>query len=242
MYVIICPVRISPYLTEDTKKWWHLWSCDSLCPKINIQKIAEKVSDKSEETRANILLAAFNEIYHRGFQAASLSNILKNTGATKGAMYHHFDNKLGLGYAVIDEIIRETIRSTWIEPLKDTDDPITVLKDTLALTGNSMTVEDVSLGCPLNNLAQEMSPIDDGFRDRIGELYQEWQDAIEVAIDRGKKAGNVDTSIDSKDMALLFVVTLQGSLGFAKSVQNLDTLMSCGQVLSDRLESVRPSK
>ena len=242
MYVIIHRMRITPYLTEDSKKWWHLWSCDSLCPKIGIEKLAEKASDKSEDTRAGILLAAFNEIYHRGFQAASLTNILKNTGATKGALYHHFDNKLGLGYAVLDEVIRDTIRSTWIEPLETTDDPITVLKDTLLLAGNSMTVQDVSRGCPLNNLAQEMSPIDDGFRDRIGELYQEWQDAIEVALDRGKAAGNVDVSVDSKDMALLFVATLQGCLGFAKSVQKLDTLMSCGQGLSDRLESVRPSK
>lgn len=233
-------MKFTSYLTEDSKRWWHLWSCESLCPKINKEIKAEKSSDKSEETRANILLAAFNEIYHRGFQAASLSNILKNTGATKGALYHHFGNKLELGYAVLDEVIRDTIYTNWIEPLENSNDPITVLKDTLFRTGSFMTEESVSLGCPLNNLAQEMSPIDEGFRDRIAELYQEWQDAIEVAFDRGKASGNVDMSFGSKDTALLFVATVQGCMGFAKSVQKLDTLMSCGQSLSDRLESIRP--
>ena len=235
-------MNIAHYLTDDNKHWWHLWTCDSLCSKVKYQKNSEKVSDKSEETRADILLAAFNEIYLRGFQAASLRNILKNTGATKGAIYHHFDHKLGLGYAVVDEVIRETIRTTWIDPLKHSDDPITVLQNTLLMTGKSMTTKDVSRGCPLNNLGQEMSPIDEGFKQRIGDIYQEWQETIEHALDRGILAGNVSRSIDSKEISLLFVVTLQGSLGFAKSVQNLDALMSCGQGLSDRIETLRPSK
>ncbi|MEH6456277.1 MAG: TetR/AcrR family transcriptional regulator [Cocleimonas sp.] len=235
-------MKFTSYLTEDSKKWWHLWSCESLCPKINKEIKAEKISDKSEDTRTNILLAAFNETYHRGFQAASLSNILKNTGATKGALYHHFDNKLELGYAVLDEVIRDTMYSSYIEPLNNSNDPITTLRDILLRSGASMTEEDVNLGCPLNNLAQEMSPIDDGFRDRIALLYLEWQDSIEAAFNRGKEKGTVIHSVDAKETALLFIATLQGCMGFAKSVQKLDALMSCGQGLIDRLESLRPLK
>ena len=105
-----------------------------------------------------------------------------------------------------------------------------------------MTIEDISLGCPLNNLAQEMSPIDEGFRYRIVGIYQDWQDAIEAAFERGKAAGTVTEKVDSKDIALLFIATLQGCMGYAKSVQKLDTLMTCGKGLIDRLESLRPSK
>ncbi len=242
MYVIIRTMKGISYIDQFSKKWWYLWGSNPCCLKNSGAKNKESGFDKSQETRSKILLAAFNEIYKRGFQAASLSSILNNTGITKGALYHHFENKGVLGYAVLDEVIRDTMYSNWIEPLNNTDDPITTLQNTLVHSGSLMTEEDVSLGCPLNNLAQEMSPIDEGFRDRISDIYQEWQDAIEASLDRGKAVGNVRNSIDSKEIALMFVASLQGCIGFAKSVQKLDTLMTCGKGLIDRLEYLRPSK
>lgn len=200
----------------------------------------ESTSDKSQDTRSMILLSAFNEIYERGFQAASLSNILKDTGITKGALYHHFKNKIVLGYSVLDEVIYDTINVHWIDPLKNTNDPITVLRELMIASGESMTQEDIRLGCPLNNLAQEMSPIDEGFRDRIADIYQHWQGEIENAFERGKLAGNVKESVNPAEVALMFITSLQGCMGFAKSVQKLDSLMSCGKGLIDNLEALRP--
>jgi AcrR family transcriptional regulator len=52
-------------------------------------------------TRDKLLKAAFEEIYRRGFQAASLDTILAKAGVTKGALYHHFPDKGALGYAVV---------------------------------------------------------------------------------------------------------------------------------------------
>ena len=62
-----------------------------------------------EKTRKALLGAAFNEIYHRGYQAASIDEILKNAGVTKGALYHHFESKKALGLAVIDEVLRHGV-------------------------------------------------------------------------------------------------------------------------------------
>ncbi len=219
---------------ETPKSWWKLWS--SLCP-----CSADSVT-KSSETREKILLAAFDEIYHRGFQAASLSNILKNTGTTKGALYHHFKNKMELGYAVIDEFIFQSVEENWIEPLNQTDDPIKTIQEILIDTSKIMTEDDVRLGCPINNLAQEMSPIDEGFRQRISKVYSNWQEAIEAACERGKLAGNFKHGVDSKKASLLFVASLEGCLGYAKSLQSKDALLSCGQGLLDQLESLRPHK
>lgn len=196
----------------------------------------------NQDTRVKILQSAFHEIYKRGFQAASISNILQNTGITKGALYHHFESKAELGYAVLDEVIYYSIFSRWLEPLNDSDDPITTLKDMILHLGSLMTEKDVSLGCPLNNLAQEMSPIDEGFKDRITGIYNEWQNAIEDSFERGKMAGNVDKKVNSKDTALLFIASLQGCMGFAKSVQKLDALIICANGLIERLESSRPLK
>ena len=219
---------------DTPQSWWKLWS--SLCP------CSADSFSKSSETREKILLAAFDEIYHCGFQAASINNILKNSGTTKGALYHHFKNKMELGYAVIDEFIFQSIGENWIEPLNKTDDPIKTIQDILINTSKIMTDDDIRLGCPLNNLAQEMSPIDEGFRKRISKVYSNWQEAIEAACERGKLAGNFKNKVDSKQASLLFVASLEGCLGYAKSMQSKDALLSCGQGLIDQLESLRPHK
>jgi len=220
------------YFNDKPKQWWHIWSCE--------HGNESATADKSTETRAKILMAAFDEIYHRGFQAASLSNILKNTDTSKGALYHHFKNKMELGYAVVDEVIYTTLKANWIDPLKETDDPISMIQQIIMLSGDQMTVEDVRLGCPLNNLAQEMTPIDEGFQQRITAVFEEWQLAIEEACERGKIAGNLRTDTDSKQLGVLFVATLEGCLGLAKSSQSLETLMTCGHGLIEQLELLRP--
>ena len=221
------------FFRGKSQQWWQTWSCQQ-CP--------ETVQSKSAETRGKILMAAYDEIYQCGYQAASLNNILKNTGITKGALYHHFRNKLELGYAVVDEVIYSSIKVHWIEPLEKTDDPISTIQQILFQTGQQMTQHDIRLGCPLNNLAMEMSPINEGFHSKIKALYDEWQAAIEVACERGKQAGKIIESADSKQLAILFIATLEGCLGLAKSMQSLETLMMCGQGLSEQLELLRPNQ
>ncbi len=234
MDVCFLTMSNSSFFKNKPEQWWHIWSC-SRCN-------GGETLDKSDETRAKILMAAFDEIYHRGFQAASLNNILKKTDITKGALYHHFKNKMELGYAVVDEVIYITLHANWIAPLQNTDDPVTTIQQILLTSGEKMTDEDVRLGCPLNNLALEMSPIDEGFRSRITAIYTEWQTAVEEACERGKQVDNIRQDTDSKQLGVLFVATLEGCLGLAKSTQSLETLMMCGQGLVQQLELLKPEK
>ena len=50
-------------------------------------------SEQNLVTRQIILQAAYEEIYARGFQAASIAKILSTTDVTKGALYHYFPTK-----------------------------------------------------------------------------------------------------------------------------------------------------
>ena len=114
-----------------------------------------KLTDVTHEI---ILEAAFNEIHRYGFQAASLSSILANTGLTKGALYHHFPSKHDLGLAVADEVVERILTDTIFTPLRDSTHPLKTLQEILRSKRSKPDV--VELGCPLNNLMQEMSPLD----------------------------------------------------------------------------------
>src|SRR5262249_11830151 len=121
-----------------------------------------------ELTRQNILQTAFNEFYKHGFQGGSLNRIVDEAGTTKGALFHHFQGKNDLGYAVVDEIIQPQIKARWFDPMAQSVDPIADLKKVMRQFAKEEAESGTLVqGCPLNNLAQEMSPLDQGFRGRL---------------------------------------------------------------------------
>lgn len=189
-------------------------------------------------TRQTLLQAAFQEIYRSGFQAASLDNMLSNAGVTKGALYHHFGSKQELGYAVVDELIREHILDRWVRSLENAESPIDGL---LAILRGKETPPgfDQRLGCPLNNLAQEMSPLDEGFRKRLESVFRAWREGIGKALRRGQERGQVRPDVDPYQSADFFIASLEGSVSLAKNAQNMKLFDSCRAGLARYVESLR---
>jgi len=198
-----------------------------------------KNTEQEISTRQVILEAASDEIHARGFQGASLSKILSSTSVTKGALYHYFPTKLALWYAVVDEILAEHIQQQWVQPLLETDDPISNFKNIIMQTGGKITEEDIQCGCPLNNLAQEMAPIDEGFRSRVEAVYRSWRKGIESALLKGQEKGLVKKEINVASVATMVVASLEGCMGLAKNAQSKKVLFQCGQSIIDYLESLR---
>lgn len=178
-------------------------------------------------TREKILDAAFQEIHRHGFQAASLNNIIAKTGLTKGALYHHFPDKNRLGYAVIEEVIRELLETLIFEPLRATDDPISTLCEVLERKAERTTADTVMLGCPLNNLMQEMSPLDAEFKRRLTDILKTWQDVVTDALKRGQQRGRVRRDIDCRAAALFIVSAYEGCIGIAKNLQSAKEFRLC---------------
>jgi AcrR family transcriptional regulator len=193
-----------------------------------------------EATRQNILRSAFLEIYRRGFQAASLDRILADAGVTKGALYHHFPDKAWLGYAVVDEVIRGHLLDRWLGPLeKGGDDPLESLQQTFRIRAKSVEPHEVELGCPLNNLAQEMSPLDEEFRERIEAVFDQWRDGFADAIERARKKGIVRKDVDPKQIANFLVAAAEGSFGLAKNARSLEMFRSNMEALAAYLDTLR---
>jgi AcrR family transcriptional regulator len=190
-------------------------------------------------TRRKILESAFHEIHRNGFQAASLAPILERIGVTKGALYHHFPNKQSLGFAVLDELIKDAFLQFWLRPLEDSTDPIEGLKRLISEAGKNISNEDVLLGCPLNNLCTEMSPIDEGFRQRVNQVYELWREGFARALRSGQANGTVSKSIDATNCATFIVASLAGCRSLAKSAQSRDVLTACGQNLIRYLDTLR---
>ncbi len=194
-----------------------------------------------DATRAKLLEAAFNEIQQNGFRAASLDRILSETDLTKGALYHHFPNKAALGYAVIDELIGGHIQACWIEPLAAPGDPVDVVMGTIENVSSEHVETAARTGCPLNNLAQELSSVDEEFRQRIAALFDGWRGALAERLRQGQRDGAIDAAVDCDQAAMFFVASFEGSIGMAKNARDPQVLGACCVGLRRYLESLRPA-
>ncbi len=200
------------------------------------------VRREKDNTRDKLLQAAFEEIYRRGFQAASLDVILAKAGVTKGALYHHFPDKAALGYALVQEVVKGLLLERWGVLEARTGDPVTALQRILRTRAASVRSHEVELGCPLNNLAQEMSPLDERFRQEVKAAFDIWIDAVAADLARGQAEGTVRKDVDARRVAAFVVASIEGSFGLAKGAQSPAMLRSNLEVLSSFLESLRRVK
>lgn len=196
-----------------------------------------------DATRQRILAAAFGEFHLRGFQGASLDTIVAKAGVTKGALYHHFPDKAALGYAVVDEVVRQPLLEAYIGPLREAQgDPLAALQATLRRRADDFITGGIELGCPLNNLAQEMSPLDEGFRARVAATFETWIDAFADALGRAQERGFVRAGVDVRRVAAFLVASIEGSFGTAKNALSVALLRSNLDMLADFLETLRPQR
>lgn len=182
---------------------------------------------QTDLTRDKLLNAAFCEIHRHGFQAASIANILQDTGLTKGALYHHFPNKQDLGLAVVDEIIRERLEGLIFRRVRESAEPVATLLEVIGEVGANRDPEFVKLGCPLNNLMQEMSPLDESFKTRLNGILGIWGRVVEDALRRGQESGALRAEVDCRAAALFIVSAWEGCIGIAKSLQSPEGFALC---------------
>jgi TetR/AcrR family transcriptional regulator, transcriptional repressor for nem operon len=173
-----------------------------------------------ERTRERLLQAAFREVYKYGFQSAGIDTILAATNVTKGALYYHFESKEALGHAIIEEIISEITRDRWVLPLQRSKDKNPVD----ALIGIVQAIparpRDVRSGCPLVNLAQEMSQLDERFRKRLEMIFHAWQEEIVMALRRGQSQGIVRRDLVPEETASFLIAMVEGYEVLAKNAQD----------------------
>jgi TetR/AcrR family transcriptional repressor of nem operon len=186
------------------------------------------------------LQAAFKEIYRSGYRSADLDAILAAAGVTKGALYYHFDDKEALGYAVLDEVMLGDLHKKWVLPLKNAKNPIDVL--VRIVHSESLKREDIQRGCPLLNLSQEMSGLDEGFRRRTARLFRDWHDAVAGALREGQKRGLVRNDIDANETATFLIATYEGYVVLTKNSQDPRLMKSGQRRVSGHLESLRPAR
>lgn len=193
----------------------------------------------AEQTRSRILEAAYEEIYQNGYQGMRIDAILQKTNLAKGALYHHFPNKLALGYAVVDEILMEHFHHNWKEFSSKYPDPLTAMQQLFLWKAESYRNEQCFNGCPLNNLNQEMAALDEGFHQRLEMAMEAIYQSVVTALEQGQAQGYVRADINPTRIAMFIMASYQGIMGTAKCMQAPELLSDLFGTLNDYIDTLR---
>ena len=190
--------------------------------------------------RARILDVAAATFHSRGYSSTSTHDIMRDAGVTGGALHHHFPTKKSLALAVIRERVAPAVEETWIEPVRRARtalDGILCAFDDIAL---SVDKRGEVLGCPLNNLAIELSLADPEFREAMAQIFSRWQEAIAGKL-RGEKADAAQASA-AEELATFVVASYSGAIAIAKTQQSSDPLRTCARQLASVLRPTRQAR
>jgi AcrR family transcriptional regulator len=178
----------------------------------------KRSSRDPERTRESLLQAAFREVHRSGFQSAGIDTILAATNVTKGALYHHFESKEALGHAIVEEVIAKLVHDNWLRPMLNDGQPIDILIGIVErLPGRP---QDIRNSCPLLNLAQEMSALDEQFRKRLEKLFLAWQKGVATLLRKGQSQGTVRRELNADEAASFLVALVEGHASLAKVAQD----------------------
>lgn len=185
-------------------------------------------------SRDKLLDVAFDEIYHNGYTATSIDKILKQASMNKGSMYHYFKSKKELGLAVVNEKVNSYIEDKYSVLLKYEEN---ICDELMKLIKNRNNF-DFTCGCKLNNLMQELSPIDEDFKIALEKVYLRFENIIEEVLIKAIKKGEIKHN-DTKALSMFVVASLEGCLGTAKKSQDGNYFQTCISQLELFLNSLK---
>ncbi|HSB72498.1 MAG TPA: TetR family transcriptional regulator C-terminal domain-containing protein [Candidatus Methylomirabilis sp.] len=190
-------------------------------------------------TKELILDAASRLIHVRGFNNTSVDDILRESGVGKGNFYYYFKSKDELGFAILDRSA-ERIREEFIEKcFASTADPWVQLQGFLEFSVERARKQGFTGGCPLGNLAVEMSDIHEEFRQRLIKAFDEIRTRIELSLKQAKDEGTLRADADIPRLAHFVIAGFEGALMMGKLRKDPDVVAGVIEELKEHLTLYR---
>jgi TetR/AcrR family transcriptional repressor of nem operon len=196
----------------------------------------ETRSARGAATRDHILDAASRLIHLQGYQGTSLDDVLRQGGVGKGNFYYHFKSKEELGYAIIDRAVRVFVERV-LEPVftDTTADPIAQVHTFLDRVLENQRQRNCIGGCPMGNLASELSDVHEGFRRRLAGTFVQWRVKLTQALSRGQATGRLMAGCDPDGLSQFIVAALEGAILLTKVTRDIAVMEQCVEHLKHHL-------
>jgi TetR/AcrR family transcriptional repressor of nem operon len=185
-------------------------------------------------TKERILLAAFQLFHEQGFHATGVATILRQAGINAGSLYHLYPSKNALLLGVL-EFALGYLHPAVMDPVEArTADPVGRVFALLAQYRAGMEKNGCRMGCPIGNLALEVSDDDAAARDLIHKNFHGWSNHVRGWLDAA--GARLPPNLDRGRLARFILTVMEGGLMQSRAAGSLEPFDDSVAVLRDYLD------
>jgi TetR/AcrR family transcriptional regulator, transcriptional repressor for nem operon len=167
-------------------------------------------TEKGRRTRERIVRAAAELIAENGAAGVSLDDVKARTGASRGQLYHYFEDR--------DDLVRAVVAATSDAVLASQDELLAQLDTWAGIDRwfDALVADQVECeargGCPIGSLAGQLAERDPLARDAIADGLNRWEAHLRAGLERMRAAGKLRRHADPAALATATMASLQGGL------------------------------
>jgi len=164
---------------------------------------------RGEDTRRRLMEAALGVFARNGYERATVDEIVREAGFSKGAFYVHFEAKEDIFWAMMEERInrqQEAFRQAADPALPVAQNLATILRSIFTLN------REEPLWSALFMEFTAHASRDNKVRDQLAAMHQSWRNFVVEALNRGREAGLVRQDIDVEFSASVLIAVVEGTI------------------------------
>lgn len=163
---------------------------------------------KRKTTQNKIIEKAERLLWHKGYEATSLNDVVSKAGVSKGAFFHYYPNKQAISKDVIDKYATEQFIAKLDKAASSSNSIKNGLFNWVSDVFESFKSEEFKGGCLLGNLALEMSDTNDHAREVIKGHFLELENKLTSYIRPLQDENKL--FMEPRQLARLLVASVQG--------------------------------
>lgn len=181
-----------------------------------------------------IVEAARELFFEQGYHATGIAQILKRSGANSGSLYHFFPTKEDLLLAVLEKYKRMLAPAVLDPAYARAVDPIERIFAVLGGYRQLLEMTQFRLGCPIGNLALEMSATHPEVRRLVVENFDGWRNAIIELLHQAED--RLPEGTDPVALSYFVLSTMEGAVMLARSHQTTEPFDAAVSTLRDHFD------
>ncbi|MGD9689080.1 MAG: TetR/AcrR family transcriptional regulator [Phycisphaerales bacterium] len=192
------------------------------------------------QSRERIIEAAMELFAFQGYGPTGLSQIAEKAGVQSGSIYHFFPTKEHVLAATLERR-KALLWPELLSPVWDkVDDPIERVFALLDQYRRMLHITEFSHGCPIGNLAIELTESHPNSRRLIAENFDGWLRAIAECFRAA--SGRLPTGIEPEKLAIFVLTTMEGAVMLARTYRDFRAYDAAVGTLRDYIDRLVASE
>jgi len=184
------------------------------------------------KAKGELVKAAKKLMWERGYVAVSPRDLLEESGAGQGSLYHHFKGKMDLASVALGEV---------------SDEMCELARETVGTDGSALdrvfryldVARDGLKGCRMGRFAGESSIVEASLRKPVERYFRELQKILAGALREAQTNGEIAKRLDASELALMLITVVQGGFVVSRVYRDRNAINRATEMAKSLLRSLR---